>query len=92
MSIRLPYRPRWIHQLHANLLGYMWRTCPGCHRMFSYHEIRAIREHKTSQPRWVNGRWDYGDLICPLCTKRGVGCVAWALAGQPHSGCPYAPS
>lgn len=36
--------PRWAHRLYAHLLGYFWKACPGCGRMFGGHESdRAMR-------------------------------------------------
>jgi hypothetical protein len=56
-------------------------------RFFGGHEIRAIREHRNSRPYDDMGK----EFICPRCTAAGVGCVAWAIEGQPHVGCPFAP-
>jgi hypothetical protein len=79
--------PRWAHRLYAGLRGYSWQRCPSCDRFFGGHEIRAIREHRNSRPVDDMGL----QYICPWCTAAGVGCVAWAIEGQPHVGCPFAP-
>lgn len=79
--------PRWVHRLYAGLRGYSWQQCPSCGRFFGGHEIRMIREHRNSLPYDDMGK----EFICPRCTAAGVGCVAWALEGQPHVGCPFAP-
>lgn len=79
--------PRWIHEFYANMRGYSWLKCPACENYFGGHEIREIRGHKNSRPVDEMGL----QHICPRCTAAGVGCVAWALEGKPHTGCPFAP-
>jgi hypothetical protein len=80
--------PRWVHWLYAEARGYFWIPCPTCDREFGGHEWRDIKGHKSSRP---TGELGEGTAICPLCTAAGVGCVAWAMEGQAHTGCPYAP-
>jgi len=36
--MRLPYKPRWINAVYANVLGYFWMSCPICGEKFGGHE------------------------------------------------------
>lgn len=51
----LPYRPRWINQLYANLIGYFWLDCHLCGKYFGGHE-------------WMCS--DGGMGICPKCSLK----------------------
>lgn len=83
--------PRWVHWTWAQLNGYFWWPCPSCGKPFGGHETQQVKGHFHSRPTADNAE---GEMICPDCTRRGVGCVAWALSGRPymvHTGCPFAP-
>lgn len=79
--------PRWVHRAYAAFRGHFWLPCPACGQPFGGHEIREVHGHKASRPAD-----DFTmEAICPRCTARGVGCVAWAKEGEHHECCPYAP-
>ena len=53
----LPYHPRFINKLYADLVGYFWTPCPICGRGFGGHEWSGILMITE----------DNGKGVCPKC-------------------------
>lgn len=51
----IPFKPRWINYLYANLNGYFWFSCYKCGQKYGGHETYGS----------VNNR-----LVCPTCALK----------------------
>ena len=63
----IPYRPRWLNQVYAQVFGYFWLPCPICGEFWGGHEWRAPWQEITccrSESR-CHG-------ICTRCAKAGL--------------------
>jgi hypothetical protein len=69
---------RLYNNVRALLGGYFWLPCRGCGQHFGGHEILSIAGHANDIPvSEPNQHYISRYVICPDCTRDGVGDRAW---------------
>lgn len=57
-------RYRTLNHFTALVLGYFWRPCPLCGKMFGGHEWHYETDSMIMETR------SSGELVCPECTEK----------------------
>lgn len=78
--------PRWFHQWYALSIGYFWIPCPLCGHHFGGHEAGDIGGLPSSIA--APGKPNTGCLICPDCTRAGLGTWPKSPTGRPTEETP----